>query len=118
MKHKFAYERQLGVEAVVVGVASIPVFLATEQVVKLFRASDFTTKVWTIFLSGAYFHLIAEGTGVNKWYLENSAASMKETMRPELRANLRGGDRPVHECDGRCGWFETQGLFPHEIFHP
>jgi hypothetical protein len=118
MNHKYPYERKLGMEAVAVGVGLIPVYLITEKVVKQFKASEFTTKIWTLFLSGMYFHLLAEGTGVNKWYLSNSAAELKMKLNDPIPVEHRSNDqKPMHMCKGNCGWYETQGLFPHEIFH-
>ncbi len=61
---------QLLVEATVVGIGLVVVFVVVRMFVKnLYLA---------LFVSGALFHLIAEFTGVNAWYLKNSVAAKKQ----------------------------------------
>lgn len=49
------------IEAILVGLFLIAVFWATEKLG--------LSKWVTVFLAGAYFHLLAEVTGINKAYL-------------------------------------------------
>jgi len=60
---------QLFVEAFVVGVGLVVVYFA----VKMAKLGELVT----VFLAGALFHLIAEFSGVNDWYLDNSVAAKK-----------------------------------------
>ncbi len=60
---------QLLVEAFVVGVGLVVVFM----LVKMAKLGE----VATVFLAGALFHLLAEVSGVNNWYLDNSVAAKR-----------------------------------------
>ena len=60
---------QLFVEAFVVGVGLVAVFM----LVKMAKLGE----VATVFFAGALFHLLAEVSGVNNWYLDNSVAAKK-----------------------------------------
>lgn len=60
---------QLFVEAFVVGVGLVAVYFA----VKMAKLGELVT----VFLAGALFHLVAEISGVNDWYLDNSVAAKK-----------------------------------------
>ncbi len=63
-------EPQLLVEATVVGIGLVAVYLF----VKMAKLGE----IVTLFLAGALFHLLAEFTGVNAWYLKNSVAAKKQ----------------------------------------
>jgi hypothetical protein len=62
---------QLFVEAFVVGVGLVAVY----YLVKMAKLGE----VATVFLAGALFHLVAEVSGVNDWYLDNSVAAKKRS---------------------------------------
>lgn len=63
-------------EAVVVGAALLPIYSVVHEVVEeldLGRSTDLSA----VFLSGVAFHLIAEATGLNEWYIHHGAATDK-----------------------------------------
>ncbi|NDC23089.1 MAG: hypothetical protein EBZ49_03015 [Proteobacteria bacterium] len=62
------YKTRLATEAVFVGATLIPFVM--------FAESKLTTKPLAIFLAGASYHLVAEFSGLNSWYLENGASTL------------------------------------------
>ena len=69
---QMSYATQLATEAVVVGVALIPLFLLVNSQIRNQSAA--------LFVSGAAFHLLCEVSGLNKWYLSNGASSMNSNV--------------------------------------
>lgn len=66
-------EGMLIVEAVVVGAMLVPIFM----MVRLFVKNLYVA----LFVAGVAFHLIAEFSGLNNWYLDNSVAAKKRTRK-------------------------------------
>ena len=72
------YPKQLAIEAVSVGAAFVPFqYIVSGLVARSAIAPRYQPWV-SIFLAGAGFHLVAEATGLNNWYLHHSAASMRD----------------------------------------
>jgi hypothetical protein len=66
-------------EAVMVGILSLPPwFVASGIVDNLRRPGDGDRTLLKIFLAGALFHVGAELTGFNDWYVDNGLARRKK----------------------------------------
>ena len=93
--HKNSDKTQLYGEALVVGAALVPVWLAISMATTAMRL-DFAGKpALDVFVSGFLFHLVAEETGVNTWFLTNSHASKKQftdTIKGESHNALGASD--------------------------
>ena len=71
------YQQQLAIEAITVGAAFLPwSYLISGFVAKSSIAPQYKGYA-SIFIAGAGFHLVAELSGLNAWYLKHSAANMK-----------------------------------------
>ena len=68
-----SYSSVLAKEAVVVGAANVAFVLAIRRVLPVSPRWE----LLQIALAGAFFHLTAEASGMNAWYLKNGAAAMK-----------------------------------------
>lgn len=78
--HERVNRSQLYTEAVSVGFALVPVFYVVSRATSALRVDAFTgafKPTLDLFISGALFHLIAEESGLNEWYLTNSHAAQK-----------------------------------------
>lgn len=62
-------------EALVVGLSLVPVWFAVRSVTTLARIDLQSKAAIDVAIAGFLFHMIAEETGVNKWYLTNSHAA-------------------------------------------
>ena len=78
-------------EAIVVGAFSVPMWMFFKEVVKSLRVSERQQDVLTAFLSGAGFHLIAEYTGMNAWYV-------RRKMKPRSNGVCSAADRRRGVC--------------------
>lgn len=69
----------LAVEGVVVGLGLLPVWWMVSKATSVARIynNDQTKTLIDIALSGFLFHILAEESGVNSWYLTNSFAARK-----------------------------------------
>jgi len=103
-------------EAFVVGAGLLPLYFFTHTMVSalLPRMGDDAQDYLSLFISGATFHLIAENTGINDWYLDNGHAYLKRNRDAEIRAQETA---PDDLCDGRCGWQSMGGLCSHYSLH-
>ena len=99
-----------------VGAGLLPLYFFTHKVVSavLPRMSDEAQDYLSVFISGATFHLVAENTGINDWYLENGHAYLKKMRDAEFEAQETA---PDDLCDGRCGWESLGGLCSHYSLH-
>ena len=59
-------------------VALVPVWLAISTATTVMRLEFSGKTALDVFLSGFLFHIVAEETGVNTWFLTNSHASKKQ----------------------------------------
>lgn len=86
---------ELAKEATEVGALLVPVYAIVREALDGMRFKNETNKEYiSVFVSGALFHIIAEATGMNEYYLTHSRANKKW-----LRKN---NAEPVHRsCDGR-----------------
>jgi hypothetical protein len=65
-------------EAVVVGALLVPVYAIVHDVVKDTRlVKEGNRDLLAVFLSGLIFHAVAEGSGLNEWYIKNGGAVRK-----------------------------------------
>ena len=78
-------------EAIVVGAFSVPMWMFSKEVVKSLRVSERQQDILTAFLSGAGFHLIAEYTGMNAWYV-------RRKMKPRSNGVCSAADRRNGVC--------------------
>ena len=68
------YAQQLALEAATVGAAFVP---WSYMVSGLLTKARVHSPIKSMFIAGATFHLIAEITGLNDYYLRHSAAQMR-----------------------------------------
>jgi hypothetical protein len=65
-------------EAVTIGAFITPLFAVVRELVDEVNFTNERSKDYiSVFVAGAMFHIIAEASGVNEWYLNNSAAYRK-----------------------------------------
>ena len=81
---------QLAQEAVVVGVALVPLWWLVVKATDAMRLGlDTKTKAaLDVGLAGALIHLVAEESGVNTWYLANSHAAKKAFAKVDGAGNV------------------------------
>lgn len=71
---------KLYTEAAAVGLALVPLYYVVRRATTAFRLDSFagsSKETVDLFICGALFHLLAEETGLNEWYLTNSHAAQK-----------------------------------------
>lgn len=109
------HNRKLLTEAFFVGAFLVPVFAFTHSVVTIAfpRMKDTTQDYLSVFISGGLFHLVAEGSGVNDWYLDNGVAVLKRLEKEKVEWTENINDPAL--CDGSCGWME--GICSHYSYH-
>lgn len=96
------YRKQLAIEAVTVGATFVPWSYMVSGFVRKVPALARYDPWISVFISGAGYHLIAEATGLNKWYLFNSAASMMSMA--EMGEYLKPGANVEKKCGLKwCG---------------
>ena len=71
------YERQIATEALSVGIGNVAAFMIVKKLFPKWSA------VSQVFAAGVLFHLSAEFSGLNEWYLDNGAASYNHHHEPE-----------------------------------
>jgi hypothetical protein len=63
------YQQQMAIEGLSVGVGNVASFLLIQRLFPKW------SPVGQVFAAGVLFHLTAEFSGLNEWYLDNGAAS-------------------------------------------
>lgn len=82
------YAASLAVEAAGTGVMLIPVAKLTQRLVP-------NNPLLQLFLTGAAYHLLAEATGLNAWYVHNGAASRYDWSCFYSQVKTSAPDRPT-----------------------
>lgn len=77
LQKELAYEQQMAIESLSVGVGNVAAFLIVQ---KLFPKMSNVTNT---FFAGVLFHLVSEMSGLNKWYLTHGAASYYAEAEPD-----------------------------------
>jgi hypothetical protein len=76
------YATQLAFEAVTVGALFVPWTYVVSGLINRFGTLPGSVKMpLGVFVAGAGFHLICEATGLNEYYLTNSAAHMRHMRK-------------------------------------
>ena len=91
------YYTQLATEAVVVGGVFVPWSLLTDCLLTPAVPDSKWRAPLVAFLSGSTFHLLAEATGLNTYYLHNSAAHLRDVGRWQHRAKI-GAKSKKRKC--------------------
>jgi hypothetical protein len=102
-RHKHSDRLKLYGEALVVGAALVPMYFAVSRATSATRIDFVGKEVLDVFLSGFLFHLLAEESGVNEWYLTNSHAA-KKIYSSTIDTKKNGN--PLHttlDWSGACG---------------
>lgn len=73
--HRRANSSQLVTEAVTVGLALVPMWFGISRLTAAARLPAQWRSWLDVALSGAVFHLVAEESGLNTWYLTNGHAA-------------------------------------------
>ena len=79
--------QQLALEATVVGIGLIPVWMLVRRATTAMRITGTSKGMIDVALAGAAFHLLAEESGLNTWYLSNSYAAQK-SFQKDIRGNV------------------------------
>jgi hypothetical protein len=97
-------------EAIIVGALLVPVYSIVREITsELDVESERTKEFLAVFTSGALFHLLAEATGVNEYYLHHSHAYQTFVARQDKQ---KDGYRLRRSPDARvcphavwaCSW--------------
>jgi hypothetical protein len=87
---------ELAKEATEVGALLVPVYAVVREALDGMKFKNERNKDYiSVFISGALFHIVAEATGVNEWYLTHSRAntkflSRKHNAEPRRRRSTAG----------------------------
>ena len=76
-----AYFIQLGAEVLFTGLTAIPVLHLSSRLTKSPRA--------VAFIGAAAYHLIAEGAGLNEWYIFHGAAALRNQFKFNTARNKK-----------------------------
>ena len=93
--------QQLALEAAVVGVGLIPIWMLVRRATTAMNIYG-NKEIIDIALAGAAFHLLAEESGLNTWYLTNGYAAQKA-----FHDDITGSVLPV-DLDGL--WYSRRVL--------
>ena len=92
-EHQVAYGTQLAFEAVSVGALFVPWSYVISGVIGRFPMSNALRMPVSVFVAGAGFHLLCEATGLNDYYLTNSAAHMRHVRKWMASCNSKPKNR-------------------------
>ena len=76
-----SYVEQLAIEAVTVGALFVPWTYIVSGIITQTPLSNTIKMPVAVFVAGAGFHLVAEASGLNDYYLKHSAAHMLHVRR-------------------------------------
>ena len=88
-----SYVKQLALEAVSVGALFVPwTYIVSGIITQLPLSSNIKMPV-SVFIAGAGFHLVAEASGLNDYYLKHSAAHILQVRRWMASCNSKPKNR-------------------------
>jgi hypothetical protein len=87
------YSEQLALEAVSVGALFVPWTYVVSGIINRLPLSQFTKTPLSVFVAGAGFHLVCEFSGLNEYYLKNSAAHMLHMRKWRASCKSEGKSR-------------------------
>lgn len=98
--------KQLYIEATSVGALLVPMWWLVSKATTAMRFKGDSKPFLDIFVSGFLFHIAAEETGLNEWYLYNSFAALKK-IHPREKDDLLSVVARIY----RSGAYDYQGQF-------
>jgi len=94
---------RLYLEALSVGALLVPMWWAVGKTTTALKLTGSTKPYIDVAVSGFLFHLAAEESGLNAWYLTNSFAAAK-VLHPKQKDD-------IHSCVGRLWRTRPLGLY-------
>ena len=88
-----SYVEQLAIEAVTVGALFVPWTYIVSGIITQMPLSSTIKMPISLFVAGAGFHLVAEASGLNDYYLTNSASHMLQVRRWMASCNSKPKNR-------------------------
>lgn len=90
------YAKQLALEAVTVGFLFVPWTYVVSGLINRLGTNSLVKMPLGIFVAGAGFHLVCEATGLNEYYLTNSAAHMRHMRkwRASCKSKPKNREKP------------------------
>jgi hypothetical protein len=86
-------------EAIIVGALNVPLWFLCREVAKNLKVPESKVDFAATFLSGVAFHLLAERTGMNAWYVKHGHAAMKD--RAFIKSYVDGKGKNALVCSSR-----------------
>jgi hypothetical protein len=86
---------ELAKEATEVGALLVPLYAVVREAAETFQWEERSKDYISVFVSGALFHILAEASGMNDWYLSHGHAQKNWLQRKnnDSLASYRGNAR-------------------------
>jgi len=79
----------LAKEATEVGALLVPLYAIVREATETFEWEERSKDYLSVFLSGALFHILAEASGMNEWYIQKTQRKNKDDSPASYRGNAR-----------------------------
>jgi hypothetical protein len=97
--------QQLALEAAVVGIGLVPMWWLVTKATTAMRITGDSKGFIDVALAGALFHLAAEESGLNTWYLAHSYAAQK-AFTADSRGHVLRSDMDALWSSGCVGYIQ------------